>query len=47
VGCKHCGEPIGSNSDCVWCEKLRSDYEDDMLEQSKHDIQEAYECDYE
>lgn len=23
VKCKHCGYPIGSNSDCVYCEEMK------------------------
>ena len=45
MGCKYCGRPIGSNSDCVWCEKMRSNFEDQMAEQNSQDIKDAYDHD--
>ena len=35
--CGHCNHPLGSNSDCVWCEKLSNDHFEDLVAESKED----------
>jgi len=37
VNCKHCGQPIGTNPDCVYCEHIYADAQDFYYEGDEDD----------